>query len=100
MVTLDVELASGYCGDSCTSAALCMAQQDDSHLDGIIDAAMEIAAERAAIMREMRQVLLADRLRDALLCACKLVGIEPTPAIDRLEDPQTGRASEASCHVM
>jgi hypothetical protein len=66
-----------------------MAQQDNSDLDGIIDATIGIAAERAAIKREMKQALLENRLRDALLHACRLTGIEPTDAVKSFQDPKT-----------
>jgi hypothetical protein len=62
-------------------------KNDDYEVDGLIDWAMRIAKENAVVKAEMKQAIQAGRLRDALLCACKLAGIEPTDAVKSLQDP-------------
>lgn len=52
--------------------------------DGVIDAALAIASQRAAIQRTMKRAILDGDPRGALLAACELVNIAPAAFIDEL----------------
>lgn len=60
-------------------------QDRDKHIDGIIEASLEIARWDAEIRRELKAAILRDDLGHALRSACRLVGIEPTSKILQMD---------------
>jgi hypothetical protein len=58
---------------------------EDTKLDGLVTAALDIAMRDAAIRRDLKSALLKDDLFQALRCAYALVGVEPSAAILRFE---------------
>jgi hypothetical protein len=56
----------------------------NAQLDGLIEATLEIANRDAAIRRRMKAAIERDELAEALRCACALLGMEPTPAVQSL----------------
>ena len=58
--------------------------RDNAQLDGLIEATLEIAKRDAAIRRRMKAAIQRDDLADALRCACALLGMEATAAVQSL----------------
>src|SRR5215472_4969810 len=94
---MDREFNAAYCGGigaqimRIDNGLRMSQQQDNSHVDdAAIEWAMEVAGERKATLRGMKEALLAGRWVDALSHACTLTGIEPADALKEFQDPQTG----------
>ena len=53
----------------------------DTALDGLIDSALKIAHQDAALRRRLKAAILRDDPAAALEAACALVGFEPSGSI-------------------
>jgi hypothetical protein len=53
----------------------------DAALDGLIDSALKIAYQDAALRKSLKAALLRDDVSAALEAACALVGVKPSGSI-------------------
>jgi len=53
----------------------------DAALDGLIDSALKIAYQDAALRKSLKEAILRDDVAQTLEVACSLVGVKPSGSI-------------------